>query len=83
MAKEIYKPSQYNIILTPISNAVYTYIYNTKSGAIIKLEKPLYELIEKSAFEATSLQSLLSDLLKQGIVVPKNKNELNEIIFFE
>lgn len=83
MDKSIYKQSKYNIILTPISNAAYTYIYNTKSGAIIKLEKILYELIEKSAFETSALQPLLSDLLKQGIVVPRNKNELNEIIFFE
>ena len=79
MIKNNYKISFYNLIVQEKDEFVF--IWNTKSNAIVKLEKQLYKFINEGDFEQPTLRDNLVDLLRQGIVVAKNLNEFSEFVF--
>ena len=75
----MYKVSKYNIEL-PIGDVKFSYIYNSKSGAIVKLENKIYESIVRKDFLGEEVAPLIVDLLRQGIIVYDSKNEVNELL---
>lgn len=75
------KESIYNIIIPSLSDNDNICIYNSKSGAIIKLEQDVYKDLHSLIFDSARIKEYLSALLKQGIIVDAEKNELKEIIF--
>ncbi len=75
----MYKVSKYNIKL-PIGDVGFSYIYNSKSGAIVKLENKIYESIARRDFSSEEVEPLVADLLRQGIIVHDSKNEVNELL---
>lgn len=75
-----YKQSQYNIML-PLTQDDNVFIYNTKSGAIVKLEHSIYTAICTNNFEQREVIQCIDGLLAEGIIVDARKNEFNEILF--
>lgn len=77
-----YKKSQYNFVL-PLRQEEGVYIFNTKSGAIVKLNDEVYRAMESGDFESAVISPYISNLVEEGIIVSKGKNEYNEIIFLQ
>lgn len=72
------KLSIYNLIVD--ESATELNIWNTKRGSIVKLEKHIYDKLAQGCFNGEVAQ-YIDTLLKEGIVVPQNLNEQQEIIF--
>ena len=77
----MYRLSFYNLIIPNLSDDKNVCIYNTKSGAIVKLEKATYDALYDLKFDDSSVQSYIPELLRQGIIINENKNELREILY--
>lgn len=75
------KLSFYNIVIPNLSDESYIYVFNSKSGAIIKLESEVWNALRDSNFNSQNVQNNIVELLNQGIVVAANKNETQEIMF--
>ncbi len=73
----MYKSSIYNIYI-PYGEDVY--VWNTSVCSITKLEKRYVELIEQEAFDNDDFKLLINDLLKQRIIVNKEKDEFLDIL---
>lgn len=72
------KLSYYNLVVD--ETATELYIWNTKRGSIVKLEKQIYEKVTQGCFNGKVIQ-YIDALTKEGIVVPKDLDEQQEIIF--
>lgn len=75
------KLSFYNIVIPSLSDETSTYVFNSKSGAIIKLEKEIWNDLRDNKFNSKNVQKNITELLNHGIVVATNKDETQEIIF--
>lgn len=73
-----YKPSYYN--LTVNESATTVHIWNVKRGSIVELEKPIFEKIELGCIDDAIVQ-YKDALVREGIIVPKDLDELQEILF--
>lgn len=73
--------SQYNLLIK--EDEAHVFLYNTYSGAYIKLEKEIYALIHEQAIDSDSPCLYFEDLKKQGIIKPKELNEFNKIVLNE
>ena len=74
--KEIYKASRYNFIVD--SNEFQLLIFNTFTGCVCRLEKSVWIKINEGNF-SNEIPHFAS-LLKQGIIVQENLDELGKII---
>lgn len=77
----IYNESQYNLVIK--ENADYIYLYNTYSGAYVKLEKEVYATIIGRDIDAENPCQYFDELKKQGIIKPKDLNEFNKLLLHE
>ena len=72
------KLSHYNLVIDESAEEVQ--IWNTKRGSIVRLEKNVYDELKKGCFDG-AVSQYIDSLVKEGIVVPKDLNEQQEIIF--
>ena len=73
-----YTSSFYNIVIEEDKNNVF--LYNSYSGALIKLERSVYEIINKVHIDDHALCPYFDELFKQGFLKPANLNEYNRIL---
>lgn len=78
LTDNVLKLSYYNLVVN--ETATELYIWNTKRGSIVKLEKQIYEKVMQGCFTGEVIQ-YIDALTKEGIVVPKDLDEQQEIIF--
>lgn len=76
-----YDYSFYNIILKETDE--FTYLFNSLSGALCKLENKIHNQILKNIINDTDKCQYFDELLKQGFIKPIFKNEYNQILINE
>ncbi len=76
-----YKYSQYNLIVECKEKNGDVYIWNSRSGAIVSFKKEKYDLIVDENYNHPDIEPLVKDLLLQGIIVPEQLDEYNQICF--
>ena len=76
-----YTESFYNMLIK--EDVEYKYIYNTYSGAYVKLETEVYKQVHNKVIEKSNPCLYFSELIKQGIIKPIELNEVNRIILNE
>lgn len=74
----VYKKSIYNLILQEEGEKVI--VWNTKSGAIIKLDRDVWNSIQAEDFSNKRFLEFEQGLFDQGLVVEKNFDEYNSMI---
>lgn len=75
-----YKYSIYNISIKECDDNS-TYIWNSKSDAIVNLENTTLEKLKNNDIEENLFPEIFSDLLSNGIIVPQESDEFNKIVF--
>ena len=73
-----YKQSYYNLVVNESDTTVH--IWNVKSGSIVELEKPIYNMLEQENFDG-ALAEYTDALIKEGVIVHSDLNEQQEISF--
>lgn len=76
-----YDFSKYNIVIK--ENADFIYLYNSYSGAFVKLEKQIYNYVSTNIVEDKNTVESFDSLLDEGIIKPINLNEFNKILLTE
>lgn len=75
------KLSFYNIVIPNLSNGTYVYVFNAKSGAIVKLETEIWNDLCDFKFDSQNVQKNIVELFNQGIIIAASKDETQEIMF--
>ena len=73
------KSSFYNIVINNINENKESIIFNTVSGAIVKLNETDYYNLSNNIFTNINIDKV-NYLLDKGIVVEEKKNELKQLI---
>lgn len=73
-----HKLSIYNLYALQESDGT-QYIWNTRSGSVVKLEPDVYSLLQHRQYDKPKIIELLPELSRQGIVVPETLDEFNEV----
>ena len=76
----MYKYSFYNIPIKACDDGT-SYIWNSKSDAIINLENDIITKLSANAFDKNLYPDMFDDLLSNGIIVPNDLDEFNKIVF--
>lgn len=74
-----YKLSFYNIVTLDKGDS--KYIWNTKKGSIVELESEVWDSLCAGDFENERVREYADALYKEGIIVNKDLNELEQIVF--
>lgn len=77
-----YKNSIYNVLI-PTEGKDRTTIWNTRSGAVLRLFPNVWNAIESGNIQDPCLNEYIEGLSAQGIIIPEDFNEYNSIIFLE
>lgn len=72
------KLSFYNIVLEKFDNKYY--VWNSKTGALIRIQQELYELMEQNCFDNERVKRILPKLMKEGIVVEETVDEIKQML---
>jgi len=75
-----YKNSFYNVLI-PTEEQDKITVWNTRSGSVVRLFPNVWHAIESDNTQDECLREYREGLYKQGIIVPKDFNEYNSIIF--
>lgn len=73
-----WKLSYYNLIIDDFNDVVC--IWNTKRGSVVQLDKDTYSCFEKNFFDSIPSSDLAS-YIKEGLLVPQDLDEQQEILF--
>lgn len=73
-----YKLSKYNLTIAEESEDIV--IWNTRSGAIVKLAVDLWESITNGNYYSEKFLKFKQGLVDQGIIIDEKLNEYNTII---
>lgn len=73
-----YNTSIYNIVIREDGDNIY--LYNSYTGAFVKLEKRVYESIDMRTISDTNPCEYFDQLLTHGFIKHKELNEYNRII---
>ncbi len=73
-----YNVSKYNIVVEEDEN--YVFLYNSFTGAFVKLEQAVYKSIVDEVIDDTSPCLYFKELKEQGFLKPVELNEYNKII---
>lgn len=73
------KASKYNILIRHTDKNFF-YLWNSKSGAIVEFEEPLYMALQNNKLSDAILSPYIEELVKQGILVNKNIDEYYELV---
>ena len=74
-----YKSSTYNLFVDIAPRT--TVVFNSASGAIVKLDNHLVSQLSNSEFIFFDNYPGFEELKKQGLIVPENKDEFNTLLF--
>jgi hypothetical protein len=74
-----YCGSFYNIVIR--ESDTYTYLYNSYSGGIAKLERNVFDLVSNSILDDENKCDHFDALLAQGFIKPVQLDEFNHIVF--
>lgn len=75
-----YKSSIYNVLI-PTEEKDKITIWNTRSGAVLRLFPNVWNAIESGNTQDECLNEYIEGLSAQGIIIPEDFNEYNSIIF--
>ncbi len=73
-----YNESQYNIVIK--RNALYLWLYNSYSGAFVKIEKHIYDSFHKKSVDSNSPCQYFDELVEQGFLKPQGYDEFYKLI---
>ncbi len=76
----MYKYSFYNIPIKDCDDGT-TYIWNSKSDAIVNLENDILNQLQNQEINENTCPNIFNDLLSNGIIVHKDLDEFNQIVF--
>lgn len=74
-----YVYSKYNVVVDKTDNLVT--VWNTKHGSLVEFEMEVFDLLSKNYFEDARIQKDFKAMIKEGFVVDKALDELEEILF--
>ncbi len=77
----MYKLSQYNILIDGVKDDKNKYIWNSKRGSITKFQNETYDKLVKQQFSDAEIEKLIPELRSQGLIVSKDFNEYNSIVY--
>jgi len=77
----MYNASFYNIPIERFSDENTICIYNSKSGAIVRLKQENWEALCNHPIKEDVVREYIPELLRQGIIIDYKKDEIQEIIF--
>ena len=75
-----YKSSIYNVLI-PTEETDKATLWNTRSGAVVRLLPKVWGAIDRGDMQDGCLCEYIEGLSKQGIIVPKDFDEYNSIVF--
>lgn len=80
LSSKSYKYSYYSVFVSMSSDSRYCYLWNTRTGSVIKVETRLYNALKDGDFSDDLVISNLDSLVKQGFLVDSNLSEFNLVL---